>query len=126
VSTSETPVAEQRRPVSLPTLWFGFIGALTAYAAHLMVVTVFVPFACETGYVWVLHAITGGLAVVVVASGAVAYACWRRLGKATPGTSPRLGGPGILASLGIVLAPVFLGPLLLSWYAIFSIDPCLR
>ncbi len=64
----------------LPALWFGLLGGVSAYAAHLVASFWAVPFACARGGPGLLHLLAAAMALVAATATAVAVAAWRRLG----------------------------------------------
>ncbi len=58
-------------------LLFGIFGGFVAWILHLGGSYLLVPWVCDGERVWVLHGVTGGLALVAAASTAAAWQVWR-------------------------------------------------
>jgi putative membrane protein len=96
-------------------LWFGILGGLVAWIAHLGTSYALVPWVCATGRIPVLHGLTVLMALVAAAATLVAARRWR--GAGTSGTPPEAGArvpverhrlEGFLGLFGLILSGFFL------------------
>ncbi len=76
------PPATGRTRVRGPLLWFGVLGGMFAWAAHLLASYAVVPIVCRTGQEVILHLLTIGTGGVAAASVAAAWISHRRLHRA--------------------------------------------
>lgn len=85
------------------TLWevdhlalaFGLLGGKLAWILHLGLSYALIPVVCGTGREWLLHLLTGTLALVAALAMVVAWRTWRRSGGGSGGGRPgREGGEG--------------------------------
>jgi putative membrane protein len=60
-----------------PLLWFGVLGGTLAWIAHLGGSYAAVPWVCATRNEWVLHALTGSMALVAAGATGAAVRAWR-------------------------------------------------
>lgn len=121
---SAAPSAPKVRPGGL-RLWFGVIGGIAAWAAHLLALSALVQYTCnEPGTRWVLDAITVATALIAL------LAIWICVGILR-GTSdddeafPSLGGrTRFLGLFGLITGVVNLALILLEGSYAWFISPC--
>lgn len=104
-------------------VWFGALGALAAYAVHLMLAPPLVATACEYGR-WIPLALLVILPLAVgVVAGLVSFRGWR--------TDPPADGEAVddvihfLHGVGVILSVFFVTLMVLGSVPILFLDPCL-
>jgi hypothetical protein len=123
---SEQGASAVREVEPAPVLqWVGLALAPLAFAAHLQIGYVLVPWACTTnGRVWI-HVVGVASVLLAIAGTVAAWTTWMRAGREEPGegggSMPRtrfLGATGLGFSAMLVLI------LFAQWIAAFFIDVC--
>lgn len=105
-------------------LWFGLVGGIAAWAAHLNLSYLIVPHTCVSGQTIWLHLIT--IAMLVVA-GMASRAGWRvlRVAEREPGTARADQRGRFLGTVGALLSGLFVAVIAVQGAQVLFVDPCL-
>jgi chromate transport protein ChrA len=121
---SVAPSAPKVRPGGL-RLWFGVIGGIAAWAAHLLALTALVQFTCNRpGTRWVLDAITVVTAVITLLAILVCVGILRSTSDDDEDDPSLAGRTRFLGLFGLITGVVNLALILLEGSYAWFISPC--
>jgi hypothetical protein len=124
---NEPHAGTPRPPVSLPVLWFAFLGGPAGWTAHLLASFPLVPVACDMGTNALLNAITAVTALVCAAAAVTGWIALRRLPAGQPGTvGDPFGRARFMARAGIILGIFFTFVTLVEGLPPLLHDACLE
>jgi hypothetical protein len=122
------PGARERfnQPGGILALWFGILGPPAIWLARLKISYILVPYACWTGWVVMLHAVTGGTLALTAYAGWIAWRAWNRAGRVneSDGAGP-IPRSRFLAMFGLLSAGFFFAVIAAEGILNFLIDPCI-
>jgi hypothetical protein len=108
-------------------LWAGLLVAPVAWGAQQGALYTMVPWACQTGHVVVLHAVSAAAVVVAAIGALVAWRSWSRAGR-EESDDDRGGARArsrFLAVLGVVASVFFIVVIIAQATASFVLHPCM-
>jgi hypothetical protein len=113
----------QPEPVGQFAIWFGFLGGVLAWIAHLFVAYAAVPLACETGLEIVLYATVVVTVLVALAATLVAWRGWSRT-REDPNGDIIMQRTKFLTLSGLLMSGLFLLVIIAQSSPIFLNGPC--
>lgn len=106
-------------------LWYGVLGAPTAWSVHLGLSYFLVYILCGTDYIWLLHVVT--LSMLAVAGGAL-YVAWQQRNLARERDSERANyhwsRVHFMGRMGIWMSALFAGAIIAGGIPVFFLDLC--
>ncbi len=118
------PSAPKVRPGGL-RLWFGVIGGIAAWAAHLLALAALVRFTCnQSGTRWVLDAITVATVLVTLVAIWICVGIVRGSGDDDEAAPTVAGRTRFLGLFGLITGVINLALILLEGSYAWFISPC--
>lgn len=124
--SDHTPASAVAKPAISGRLAFGLLGGPTAWMARLLISFPLIPYACETGHLWLLHLVALVFTAVATAALVVSARYRKDRIRSRAGSDLRRGRDRFLATLAVALSFGSLLAIALESLAIAFIDPCLR
>jgi hypothetical protein len=107
-------------------LWFGFLGAPTAWAIGLGVQYALIEGACDGQARAPLHVASVVTLLIALGAGWVALQDWTALGRpmGVQGGDPA-GRRGFMVTMGVALGALFVLAILAQWLGVAFLHPCM-
>jgi hypothetical protein len=107
--------------------WAGLLVAPVAWAAQQMTLYTMVPWACQTGHFFALHAVSAASILLAAIGALVARRNRQRAGRehSDDGRAGALARSRFLAVAGLVTSAFFALVIFAQWLAIIVLHPCL-
>jgi hypothetical protein len=106
-------------------LWLGLLGPPVAWLTQLQVNYALVPWACNSGNLVPLHIATAVFLACAIAAGLVAVRHWQKSRRDPMEGEPAAQCRLFMASLGLMIAPLFCAVIVWDWIAVTVFSPCL-
>jgi len=114
------------QPRGILALWFGVLGPPTIWLARLKISYILVPYACLTGWTWMLHAVTFATLALTAFAGWVAWRGWQRAGVVQQSDEASvIHRSRFLVMVGLLSAAFFFFVIAAEGLLNFLVDPCI-
>lgn len=117
------PQPEDRTSIRRFALWFGVLGGIISWAAHLGISWALVPYSCNQDDVFWLHANTVVFAVITLIAFLTALVTYRRVRKQDRTRKP-VETDRFMSILGMLTSGLFLLLIIVEGSSVFVLQPC--
>lgn len=117
------PEPENRSTVRRVALWFGVLGGIISWAAHLGISWGLVPYSCDHDDVFWLHANTVVFAAITILAFLTALVTYRRVSDRDR-TVKAVETDHFMSILGMLTSGLFLLLIVVEGASVFALNPC--
>jgi len=117
------PQPENRTTARRWALWFGVLGGIISWAAHLGISWGLVPYSCDQGNVFWLHVNTVVFAAISLLAFLVALATYRRV-RDRDRSLKAVQTDHFMSILGMLASGFFLILIIVEGASVFVLNPC--
>lgn len=110
------------QPAGFFKLWAGVLIGPIAWALHLQISYMLVPWACENGWQFIMHLVTLGSLGLAIVGGLIAWSNLKRTGMQNGGNE---GSSRFLAYTGLLSSGLFMAVIIAQGIPNFIVSACL-